>query len=388
MKTRLKSRRAGERTLCKKALAVALCAIPLSLLPVVAGAVETDRITVEDPASGEIKFKVTSDGNVTAARYAGDGSGLANVPHFKGTWNAGGSYAKDDCVFYGGSTWIALQGSSSAQPDLNPVSWAVMAQQGAAGAAGAAGAVGPQGPEGPAGSPDTQAQILTKIATQADGAVLAVQQGSTEPQTAVKLSVNDRNGDQKLVVNGRGHVGIGVAAPQAIQHLYADYSSDFFYGEMPFNDGWPTYKLLRARMENGTRKSLWDGDIIGRFVMWGHDGSNYNRSGSFEVSADGAPTLGSSPGRLTFSTVPAGSGALTERLRITSSGNIGIGTTSPGQKLEINGGVRINTTADKPTCSSSVRGTFWLTQNGSGATDMLEVCIKNASDAFAWKPVW
>jgi len=39
------------------------------------------------------------------------------------------------------------------------------------------------------------------------------------------------------------------------------------------------------------------------------------------------------------------------------SGNVGIGTTSPGQVLEVNGGARLNTATAKPACSSTVRGT-------------------------------
>ena len=134
----------------------------LLLLATTPALAETDRITVEDPATGAVKFKVTSDGNVTAAQYTGDGAGLSNVPHWKGTWSAATTYAKDECVFSGGSSWIALQQNLNAQPNISPASWAVLAQEGAAGAQGSQGAAGPTGPagatgpEGPAGSPDTQ----------------------------------------------------------------------------------------------------------------------------------------------------------------------------------------------------------------------------------------
>ncbi|HJV66864.1 MAG TPA: hypothetical protein VJ550_14100 [Geomonas sp.] len=378
----------------RSAVACVVVAASLALVPALALAAETDKLTVEDQTTGAVMFRVTSAGNVTGNSFTGDGSGLTNVTHWKGVWSAASTYNPSDCVLYNGSSYIALLQNTGVTPGTDGTKWAVMAAQGPAGAAGtqgATGATGPQGPTGPtgpAGSPDTQSQILAKVATQTDGSVLAVQQGPTEASTAVKFSVNDKAGNKKLVIDNTGHIGIGVTAPIAIQHLYADYSSDFFYGEMPFNDGWPTYKLLRARNTNGTKMPLLDGDIIGRFVMWGYDGTAYNRAGSFEVAADGAPTPGSSPGRLSFSTTPAGSTALAERLRITSSGNIGIGTTTPGQKLEINGGVRINTISAKPACNSGARGTFWLTQNGTGTSDALEVCIKDATDAYVWKAVW
>jgi hypothetical protein len=44
------------------------------------------------------------------------------------------------------------------------------------------------------------------------------------------------------------------------------------------------------------------------------------------------------PGRLVFSTTADGAANPTERLRITSAGNVGIGTTSPTAKLEVAGG--------------------------------------------------
>ena len=58
--------------------------------------------------------------------------------------------------------------------------------------------------------------------------------------------------------------------------------------------------------------------------------------------------------------------AFAERARISSTGNLGVGTNNPGQKMEVNGGVRLNTVAAKPTCDATVRGTVWVTQQGLG----------------------
>ncbi|MBI2451235.1 MAG: prepilin-type N-terminal cleavage/methylation domain-containing protein, partial [Parcubacteria group bacterium] len=75
---------------------------------------------------------------------------------------------------------------------------------------------------------------------------------------------------------------------------------------------------------------------------------------------------------------------------INSSGNVGIGTTtiSTSQKLEINGGIALNTVTAKPTCSSTTRGTFWATQNGVGVKDNVEVCAKDAANAYAWRTIY
>ncbi|GAG49586.1 unnamed protein product, partial [marine sediment metagenome] len=67
---------------------------------------------------------------------------------------------------------------------------------------------------------------------------------------------------------------------------------------------------------------------------------------------------------------------------------VGIGTANPGQKLEVDGGIRLNTAATKPTCDSTVRGTLWFTQGGAGVADALEVCAKDAANAYAWRTLY
>ena len=67
-----------------------------------------------------------------------------------------------------------------------------------------------------------------------------------------------------------------------------------------------------------------------------------------------------------------------------SGGNVGVGVSNPGQTFEVNGGLRLNTVAGKPTCDSTQRGTIWMTESASLVKDKLEVCVKNASDVYLW----
>jgi len=391
-------------------MAAAALAIPFTLVPVLAGAVETDRVTVEDPATGQIMFKVTSAGNVTGASFNGDGSGLTNVPHFKGAWSGVTAYAKDDCVSYGGSTYIALQPSSNALPDLTPASWAVLAQQGSAGAAGVTGAPGPeglpgapgaQGPAGPAGSPDTQAQILSKVAAQADGAVFTVQQGPTEVNTTPKVILLDAAGNQKFVATPQGRIGIGTGNPMNSIDVTVDEASTFvgnFAGTLYTtysNTGFAQNGFI-ARQARGSASSpaaVQANDPMFNIGVRGFDGTTFSAWSkamlSFKAAETWTPTA---MGTLfTFETTAPGTTTRTEKMRISGNGNIGIGTTTPTQKFEVkDGGVRINTasTVTKPGCDTSTRGTFWLTQSGVGAMDVLEVCVKDAAEAYVWKAVW
>ena len=52
--------------------------------------------------------------------------------------------------------------------------------------------------------------------------------------------------------------------------------------------------------------------------------------------------------------------------------------------LVINGGVQVNTTATKPAADASHRGTIWTTQGAAGAADVVEICLKSASDTYSW----
>ncbi|MBI5220627.1 MAG: hypothetical protein HY978_02185 [Candidatus Liptonbacteria bacterium] len=71
-----------------------------------------------------------------------------------------------------------------------------------------------------------------------------------------------------------------------------------------------------------------------------------------------------------------------------SGSNVGIGASGPTQVLEVNGGVRLNTGTTKPSCDANARGTFWVTQNGSGVKDNVEVCVRNASSTYLWATIY
>jgi len=52
--------------------------------------------------------------------------------------------------------------------------------------------------------------------------------------------------------------------------------------------------------------------------------------------------------------------------------------------MEMYKGVRICTSTTIPTASAALRGTMWIVQGGSGVADTLQVCMKDASDAYVW----
>lgn len=54
----------------------------------------------------------------------------------------------------------------------------------------------------------------------------------------------------------------------------------------------------------------------------------------------------------------------------------------------INGGVMLSTATAKPTCDATKRGMFWAVQAASGTKDDVQVCAKDAANAYAWRTIY
>jgi hypothetical protein len=87
----------------------------------------------------------------------------------------------------------------------------------------------------------------------------------------------------------------------------------------------PTMMLARTRGTEGAETVVADNDILGRILALGYDGTDFERAAQvlFEVD-DPTPGSTSMGGAIVLSTTPAGSTALTERVRVASSGLVQI----------------------------------------------------------------
>jgi hypothetical protein len=80
-----------------------------------------------------------------------------------------------------------------------------------------------------------------------------------------------------------------------------------------------------------------NGDTLGQLIFGGYDGASAIPGGYITCQVDGTPGTNDMPGRIVLSTTSDGAASPTERMRITSAGNVGIGTTSPTVPLFVNG---------------------------------------------------
>ena len=85
----------------------------------------------------------------------------------------------------------------------------------------------------------------------------------------------------------------------------------------------------------GSKTSVAENDALGNIIFLGADGTHDTRGAIIQASCDGTPSDNDMPSRLEFLTTPDGALNATEKMRITASGDVGIGST-PTEKLEIN----------------------------------------------------
>lgn len=81
--------------------------------------------------------------------------------------------------------------------------------------------------------------------------------------------------------------------------------------------------------------------------------------------------------------VIAGAGqSATDLMRWNSNGGtIGVRVAAEGALVNLPFGT-------KPTCGSGFRGMFWHVQGGAGVKDDVQVCAKDAGDAYAWRTIY
>jgi hypothetical protein len=85
----------------------------------------------------------------------------------------------------------------------------------------------------------------------------------------------------------------------------------------------------------GSNTVVSQSDYFGAISFYGSDGSNELRGAEIAAYVDGTPGANDMPGRLVFLTTADGASNPTERMRIDSSGRVGIGTTSVSETLHL-----------------------------------------------------
>ena len=278
--------------------------------------------------------------------------------------------------------------------------------------------------DGAAASPSTnQILVLSNTATTGGNSNLylatgasgtsTIGMGSTQfspTNTAGKITYTDSsdtfsfdtNFSTKMVINSSGNVGIGTTNPS----YKLDVSGDAYIDET----------LNIETTISGTLIYGYGGVGAGNLVVGGLNFASFTPGVITLVNQDTTISAGQDLGVLQFggkddqtngyangqiictTAVGAGSGNTgggifrfllsgnttgsgpTERMRITNNGDVGIGTTSPSSKLQVNGGVQLANDTASP--SAAKVGTFRYYTSGNNS--YVDMCMQTGASTYTW----
>jgi len=145
---------------------------------------------------------------------------------------------------------------------------------------------------------------------------------------------------ERIRITGAGNVGIGTSSPSVkldVVGAIQSFASSGFPAVTTSSCQAAGYApgLMQMTRANASGGATPDNSIIGSLRFDGRDTTNaYALFGAIEVQV-GVNASGGAPAFMTFSTSPSG-GSVTERMRIDAAGKVGIGTSSPANKLVVN----------------------------------------------------
>ena len=132
--------------------------------------------------------------------------------------------------------------------------------------------------------------------------------------------------------SGRLLVGTSTSVSQGCNlQIRSDIGVNAEFIRSADNSGGAYIALTKTRGTAGSPTEVSSGDDLGTIDFLGYDGAAYRSAAYIQAQADGTWTDGGdttdNPGRLVFSTTADGSASPTERMRVDSSGFVGIKTT-------------------------------------------------------------
>ncbi|CAB4136970.1 Intramolecular chaperone auto-processing domain containing protein [uncultured Caudovirales phage] len=147
-----------------------------------------------------------------------------------------------------------------------------------------------------------------------------------------------RNGAPLFLDTANSRLGIGTSSPATIVDAQGVTDVEHRITEFGANTSGPYLALQKSRGATvGINTIVQSGDELGVVIFRGANGSSYTNAAAITglVSTPAPGASNDMPGALAFSTSADNSGTPSERMRITHSGDIGVGTNAPGGVLDI-----------------------------------------------------
>ena len=137
-----------------------------------------------------------------------------------------------------------------------------------------------------------------------------------------------------------GNVGIGTSSPTSLLHLFSDSTAfkELKIDSARNNSGAYGISFVKSRGNAASRTQTKNADVLAdiNFVGWTDTGTiATDPSARIRALSDEDVTTGSNAGSIAFQTTAVASTSPVERMRISSSGDVGIGTTAPVARLDL-----------------------------------------------------
>jgi hypothetical protein len=193
------------------------------------------------------------------------------------------------------------------------------------------------------------------------------------------------NNSERMRIDSSGRLLVGTSSVTGISSQLTVVGGNIATFHNTTNDQYsPAVYLSKAR---GTGSQIVsNGDGVGYLAFVGYDGTQPLRAAGIEAFVDQTPGTNDMPGRLVFSTTADGASSPTERLRIDSSGNVGIGASSPQSKLDVRGGINVSSASNVDTViqrSSAPIGSYSLILSGGAGLTGETYPVTAPTDATA-----
>ena len=173
-----------------------------------------------------------------------------------------------------------------------------------------------------------------------------------------------------------GSVGVGTTAPQSSLHVSTSSIATGARGiidEQTSNDANGSLLIVRKSRAGA---AVQNGDSIGNLYASAFDGASWVSGGRIRFGVDGTVSAGVMPTNIQFVTGNDNSAA--ERMRITSAGNVGIGTSAPAARFDVADSAANGTVARFVQSNATAGNGVYIQTQTASANDLALTVASNA----------